>query len=61
MVTGVDGEEPMVITRFGIDKGYGKPIFIDIVYPVAALKSYTPTLTGKVMGAAPARGRSRRS
>jgi flagellar motor switch protein FliM len=53
MVTGVDGEEPMVVTRFGIGKGHGKPVFIDIVYPVAALKPYTPTLTGKVMGAAP--------
>lgn len=53
MVTGVDGDDPVVITRFGIGKGHGKPIFIDIVYPVAALKPYTPTLTGKVMGAAP--------
>jgi flagellar motor switch protein FliM len=53
MVTGVDGDDPMVVTRFGIGKGHGKPAFIDIVYPVSALKPYTPTLTGKVLGAAP--------
>ena len=53
MVTGVDGDDPMVVTRFGIGKGHGKPVFVDILYPVSALKPYTPTLTGKVIGAAP--------
>lgn len=53
MVTGIDGEDPMVVTRFGISRGHGKPAFIDVVYPVSALKPYTPTLTGKVLGAAP--------
>lgn len=53
MVTGLDGDDPMVITRFGIGKGNAKPVFIDIVYPVQALKPYAPSLTGKVLGAAP--------
>jgi flagellar motor switch protein FliM len=43
----------MVVTRFGIGKHHGKPIFIDIVYPVQSLKPYTPSLNGKVLGAAP--------
>lgn len=53
MVAGIDGDDPMVVTRFGIGRGNGKPAFVDIVYPVSALKPYTPTLTGKVLGAAP--------
>lgn len=52
MVAGLDGDEPVVVTRFGVGKPHGKPIFIDIVYPVQALKPYTPSLTGKVLGAA---------
>ena len=53
MVAGIDGDDPVVLTRFGIAKGAHKPVFIDIVYPVQALKPYAPSLTGKVMGAAP--------
>lgn len=53
MIAGLDGDDPMVITRFGIGKQHGKPVFIDIVYPVQSLKPYTPSLTGKVLGAAP--------
>ena len=53
MVAGLDGDDPLVVTRFGIGKTHGKPVFIDIVYPVQALKPYTPSLTGKVLGAAP--------
>jgi flagellar motor switch protein FliM len=53
MVAGLDGDDPLVVTRFGIGKSHGKPVFIDIVYPVQSLKPYTPSLTGKVMGAAP--------
>lgn len=47
-----DGEDAVVITRFGIAAGTGKPTFIDIVYPVTALKPYAPSLTGKVHGRA---------
>jgi len=53
MVTGIDGDDPMVVTRFGIGRAHGRSAFVDIVYPVSALKPYTPTLTGKVLGAAP--------
>jgi flagellar motor switch protein FliM len=53
MVAGLDGDDPMVVTRFGIGKGDTKPVFIDIVYPVQALKPYAPSLNGKVLGAAP--------
>ena len=53
MVAGLDGDDPLVVTRFGIGKPHAKPIFLDIVYPVQSLKPYTPSLTGKVLGAAP--------
>ena len=48
LVAGIDGDDAMVVTRFGIASGAGKPAYIDIVYPVAALKPYAPSLTGKV-------------
>lgn len=53
MVSGIDGDDPVVLTRFGIAKGTQKPVFVDIVYPVQSLKPYAPSLTGKVLGAAP--------
>ena len=53
MISGIDGDDPIVLTRFGIAKGSQKPVFIDIVYPVQSLKPYAPSLTGKVLGAAP--------
>lgn len=43
-----DSEDAVVITRFGIAAGTAKPTFIDIVYPVTALKPHAPSLTGKV-------------
>lgn len=42
------GEEPVVVTRFGIADGDNKPVFVDILYPVAALKPHTASLTAKV-------------
>lgn len=48
MLPGLDGDDALVITRFGIAAGNAKPVFIDIVYPVAALKPHAPSLTGKV-------------
>ena len=48
MLSGLDGDDAMVITRFGIAAGNAKPVFVDIVYPVAALKPHAPSLTGKV-------------
>ena len=53
MIAGIDGDDPVVVTRFGIAKGQHKPVFVDLVYPVQALKPYAPSLTGKVLGAAP--------
>ena len=47
-----DGEDAVVVTRFGIAAGTAKPTFVDIIYPVAALKPYAPSLTGKVHGRA---------
>jgi flagellar motor switch protein FliM len=44
----LDSDDAVVITRFGIAAGTAKPVFLDIVYPVAALKPHTPSLTGKV-------------
>ncbi|KQN24853.1 flagellar motor switch protein FliM [Sphingomonas sp. Leaf33] len=52
MLQGVDGDDAMIVTRFGLAAGDGEPIFIDIVYPVAGLKPFAPTLTGKVMSRA---------
>jgi flagellar motor switch protein FliM len=48
LIQGLDGEDPVVVTRFGIGSGNAKPVFLDLVYPVAALKPHTPSLTGKV-------------
>ncbi|MBX9795351.1 flagellar motor switch protein FliM [Sphingomonas sp.] len=48
LISGFDAEDPVVVTRFGIASGAGKPHFIDILYPVLALKPHAPQLTGKV-------------
>lgn len=50
LIAELDGEDAMVVTRFGISSGAAKPTFVDIVYPVTALKPHTPSLTGKVHG-----------
>ena len=43
-----------VPTRVGIAAGNAKPVFLDLLYPVAALKPHAPTLTGKVLDKAEA-------
>ena len=48
-----DAEDAMVVTRFGIATGIA-PVFLDLLYPVAALKPHAPTLTGKVLDKAEA-------
>lgn len=48
LIQGLDGDDPVVVTRFGIAAGSSKPVFLDLLYPVAALKPHTPSLTGKV-------------
>lgn len=45
----MDGEDAAIVTRFGIAAGNAKPVFIDLVYPVSALKPHTTVLTGKVL------------
>jgi len=45
----VDGDDAMIVTRFGIAAGEHKPIFLDLLYPVAALRPHGPSLTGKVL------------
>ncbi len=50
MLQGLDGDDAMIVTRFGLAGQEGEPVFIDIVYPVAALKPFAPSLTGKVLG-----------
>ncbi len=46
----IDGNDALVITRLGVAAGDAKPHWIDLLYPVAALKPYTPSLTAKVIG-----------
>jgi flagellar motor switch protein FliM len=49
MLAGVDAEDAMIVTRFGLGCGFNDAIYVDILYPVAALKPYGHALTGKVM------------
>ncbi|MGK6318459.1 flagellar motor switch protein FliM [Sphingomonas sp. DT-204] len=49
MLQRLDGDDAMVVTRFGIAAGESHPVFVDILYPVAALKPFAPTLMGKVV------------
>ncbi len=45
----VDAEEAVIVTRFGIAAGAAAPVFVDVVYSVAALKPHGASLTGKVL------------
>jgi flagellar motor switch protein FliM len=49
-----DADDAMIVTRFGIAAGEHAPVFIDLLYPVTALKPHAPTLTGKVLDKAEA-------
>ena len=48
-VSGIDADDAAVVTRFGLAAGTAAPVFVDILYPVAALKPHAATLTGKVL------------
>jgi flagellar motor switch protein FliM len=50
LIADLDGDDAVVVTRFGLAAGDEAPVMIDIVYPVAALKPHTLSLTGKVHG-----------
>lgn len=54
MLANFDGEDALIVTRFGIAPGSAKPSFIDLVYPVSALKPHGTALTGKVVAKAAA-------
>lgn len=45
-------DEPVVVTRFGLAEGEHKPVFVDLLYPVSALKPHGASLTAKVHGVA---------
>lgn len=45
----IDGDDAVIVTRFGIAAGSATPAFVDIVYSVAALKPHGASLTGKVL------------
>ena len=49
MLAGFDADEAVVVTRFGLVAGNAKPVFVDVLYSVAALKPLTATLNGKVL------------
>jgi flagellar motor switch protein FliM len=44
------GDDPVIVTRFGVAIDERKPAFIDILYPVAALKPHGAALMVKVHG-----------
>jgi flagellar motor switch protein FliM len=44
-------DDPVVVTRFGIAQGEHKPVFVDLLYPIAALKPHVASLTAKVQDA----------
>lgn len=50
MLADVDADDAVIVTRFGIAAGAARPVHLDIVYPVAALKPHGAALTGKVVG-----------
>lgn len=50
MLGEIDADDAVIVTRFGIAAGPAKPVMLDIVYPVAALKPHGTALTGKVVG-----------
>jgi flagellar motor switch protein FliM len=49
MLASFDADDAAIVTRFGISAGGAKPTFLDLLYPVAALKPHAPQLTGKVV------------
>ncbi|PCD04054.1 flagellar motor switch protein FliM [Sphingomonas spermidinifaciens] len=50
MLHDFDGEDAVIVTRFGIAAASDKPVFVDLVYPVAALKPIGPSLNTRVIG-----------
>ncbi|MBA4042051.1 MAG: flagellar motor switch protein FliM, partial [Sphingobium sp.] len=40
LLVSFDADDAMIVTRFGISASGGKPTFLDVLYPVAALKPH---------------------
>lgn len=52
LIGGLDADDAVIVTRFGMAPGTAKPIFLDLCYPVAAMKPHGQALTGKVVAKA---------
>lgn len=50
MLSAIDGDDAVIVTRFGIATGSAQPAWVDILYPVNALKPHGPSLNAKVHG-----------
>lgn len=50
LIAELDGDDALIVTRFGLVMGGREPTFFDIGYPISALKPHAPSLTGKVLG-----------
>lgn len=50
MLQALDGDDAVIVTRFGIVAGDALPVFVDILYPVAALKPHGASINAKVHG-----------
>lgn len=50
MLSDFDAEDAVIVTRFGIAAASDKPVFVDLVYPVAALKPIGASLNARVHG-----------
>ena len=48
-IAGVEADEVVAVTRFGVARGDAAPVFVDILYPVATLKPHAIALNGKVV------------
>ncbi len=54
LATDLDADDAVAVTRFGVAAGEAKPVMLDLIYPLAALKPHAPSLTAKVARAAAA-------
>lgn len=50
MLSDFDGDDAVIVTRFGVAAAAEKPVFVDLVYPVAALKPLGASLNARVHG-----------
>lgn len=48
-LSGIEADDLVVTTRFGLVRGDSAPAFLDLLYPVATLKPHTVALNGKVV------------